>query len=188
MMSLWDALRMNMMISYQELVRTFPKTIAELTKERLRRAGKKVREDNPEWNGDIGFRVFKLDTSNIRPWEATAESLSQQLDAYISPIIEGRSEEDLLAELMLKRGIDLCVNVETRQFDGLTVSCVDGGKLFTCFTSQIPASCVEVLTKGIIDWHKSLKAGKDTVAIFLMTHLKITLLKQIFAPFWNNMA
>lgn len=144
-----------------------PKTIAELTKERLRRAGKKVREDNPEWNGDVGFRVFKLDTSNIRPWEATAESLSQQLDAYISPIIEGRSEEDLLAELMLKRGIDLSVNVETQQFDGLTVSCVDGGKLFTCFTSQIPASSVEGLTKGILDWHKSLKAGKDTVCYFL---------------------
>ncbi|QSD34078.1 site-specific DNA-methyltransferase [Pectobacterium brasiliense] len=141
--------------------------IAELTKERLRRAGKKVREDNPEWNGDVGFRVFKLDTSNIRPWEATAETLSQQLDAYISPILEGRSQEDLLAELMLKRGIDLCVNVETRQFDGLTVSCVDGGKLFTCFASQIPASSVEELTKGIIDWHKSLKAGKDTVCYFL---------------------
>lgn len=141
--------------------------VAELTKERLRRAGKKVREDNPEWNGDVGFRVFKLDTSNIRPWEATADTLSQQLDAYVSPILEGRSEEDLLTELMLKRGIDLSVNIETRQFDGLTVSCVDGGKLFTCFTSQIPASCVEVLTKGIIDWHKSLKAGKDTVCYFL---------------------
>ncbi|MGY6571270.1 site-specific DNA-methyltransferase [Klebsiella pneumoniae] len=100
-------------------------TISELTKERLRRAGKKVREDNPEWKGDVGFRVFKLDTSNIRPW------------------------------------------VEVRQFDGLTVSCVDGGKLFTCFTSQIPASSVEELTKGILDWHKSLKAGKDTVCYFL---------------------
>lgn len=144
-----------------------PKTICELTKERLRRAGKKVREDNPEWKGDVGFRVFKLDTSNIRPWEATAESLSLQLDAYISPIIEGRSEEDLLAELILKRGIDLSVNVETQQFDGLTVSCVDGGKLFTCFAKQIPASSVEELTKGIIDWHKSLKAGKDTVCYFL---------------------
>ncbi|HCB1723405.1 MULTISPECIES: site-specific DNA-methyltransferase [Enterobacteriaceae] len=142
-------------------------TISELTKERLRRAGKKVREDNPEWKGDVGFRVFKLDTSNIRPWEATAETLSEQIDAYVSPILEGRSEEDLLTELMLKRGIDLSVNIETRQFDGLTVSCVDGGKLFTCFTSQIPASCVEVLTKGIIDWHKSLKAGKDTVCYFL---------------------
>ncbi|HBB0685385.1 TPA: site-specific DNA-methyltransferase [Escherichia coli] len=142
-------------------------TISELTKERLRRAGKKVREDNPEWKGDVGFRVFKLDTSNIRPWEATAETLSEQLDAYVSPILEGRSEEDLLTELMLKRGIDLSVNVETRQFDGLTVSCVDGGKLFTCFTRQIPASSVEALTKGIIDWHKSLKAGKDTVCYFL---------------------
>ena len=142
-------------------------TISELTKERLRRAGKKVHEDNPEWKGDVGFRVFKLDTSNIRPWEASAETLSQQLDAYVSPILEGRSEEDLLAELMLKRGIDLCVNVETRQFDGLTVSCVDGGKLFTCFAKQIPASSVEELTKGIIDWHKSLKAGKDTVCYIL---------------------
>ncbi|EIK3167555.1 site-specific DNA-methyltransferase [Escherichia coli] len=141
--------------------------ISELTKERLRRAGKKVREDNPEWKGDVGFRVFKLDTSNIRPWEATAETLSEQIDAYVSPILEGRSEEDLLTELMLKRGIDLSVNIETRQFDGLTVSCVDGGKLFTCFTRQIPASSVEELTKGIIDWHKSLKAGKDTVCYFL---------------------
>lgn len=144
-----------------------PLYLSELTKERLRRAGNKVKAINPDWNGDTGFRVFKLDTSNIRPWEATAETLSEQIDAYVSPILEGRSEEDLLTELMLKRGIDLSVNIETRQFDGLTVSCVDGGKLFTCFTSQIPASCVEVLTKGIIDWHKSLKAGKDTVCYFL---------------------
>lgn len=144
-----------------------PRNIAELTKQRLRLAGKKVQEDNPEWKGDVGFRVFKLDTSNIRPWEASAETLSQQLDAYVSPILEGRSEEDLLTELMLKRGIDLSVNVETRQFDELTVSCVDGGKLFTCFAKQIPASSVEELTKGIIDWHKSLKAGKDTVCYFL---------------------
>lgn len=76
-----------------------PLKISEITKERLRRAGKKVREDNPEWKGDVGFRVFKLDTSNIRPWEATADTLSQQIDAYVSPILEGRSEEDLLTEL-----------------------------------------------------------------------------------------
>ncbi|KTH36439.1 site-specific DNA-methyltransferase [Klebsiella aerogenes] len=144
-----------------------PLYLSELTKERLRRAGNKVKAINPDWNGDTGFRVFKLDTSNIRPWEARAETLSEQLDAYVSPILDGRSEEDLLTELMLKRGIDLSVNIETRQFDRLTVSCVDGGKLFTCFAKQIPASSVEELTKGIIDWHKSLKAGKDTVCYFL---------------------
>lgn len=142
-------------------------TVSELTKHRLIESSKKVREETPDWNGDVGFRVFKLDTSNIRPWEATAETFSEQIDAYVSPILEGRSEEDLLTELMLKRGIDLSVNIETRQFDGLTVSCVDGGKLFTCFASQIPVSSVEGLTKGIIDWHKSLKAGKDTVCYFL---------------------
>ncbi|OQV39746.1 site-specific DNA-methyltransferase [Pantoea vagans] len=141
--------------------------ISELTKERLRRAAKKVREDNPQWHGDIGFRVFKLDTSNIRPWEANVETLSEQLDAYVSPILEDRSEEDLLTELILKRGIDLSVNVETRYFDGLTVSCVDSGRLFTCFASKIPVSSVEELTKGIIDWHRSLKAGKDSVCYFL---------------------
>ncbi|STV98051.1 type III restriction-modification system methylation subunit [Klebsiella pneumoniae] len=141
--------------------------ISDFTINRLLKAGEMLKNESSDWVGDIGFRVFKLDTSNIRPWEATAETLSEQLDAYVSPILEGRSEEDLLTELMLKRGIDLSVNVETRQFDGLTVSCVDGGKLFTCFTRQIPASSIEVLTKGIIDWHKSLKAGKDTVCYFL---------------------
>ncbi|HEN3635174.1 TPA: site-specific DNA-methyltransferase, partial [Yersinia enterocolitica] len=142
-------------------------TVAELTKERLRRAGKKVCDDNPEWNGDVGFRVFKLDTSNIRPWEASAETLSSQLDAYVSPILENRSENDLLTELMLKRGIDLSVNIETRQFAGLNVSCAEKGKLFTCFVPQIPTEAVEILAQGIIDWHKELKAGKETVCYFL---------------------
>ncbi|HBR5095989.1 TPA: site-specific DNA-methyltransferase, partial [Klebsiella pneumoniae] len=141
--------------------------ISDFTINRLLKAGEMLKNESSDWVGDIGFRVFKLDSSNIRPWEATAESLSEQIDAYVSPILEGRSEEDLLTELMLKRGIDLSVNIETRQFDGLTVSCVDGGKLFTCFANQIPASSVEELTKGIIDWHKSLKAGKDTVCYFL---------------------
>ena len=108
-----------------------------------------------------------LDTSNIIPWDGHKNSLFQQLENYASPIKQGRNEADLLIELMLKRGIDLSVNIESRQFDGMTVSCVDGGKLITCFASKIPASSVEELTKGIIDWHKSLKAGKDTVCYFL---------------------
>lgn len=144
-----------------------PAKISEITKERLRRAGKKVREENPDWQGDIGFRVFKLDTSNIRPWEASADSLSEQLDAYVSPILENRSENDLLTELILKRGIDLSVNIETRQFAGLNVSCAEKGKLFTCFVPQIPTEAVEILAQGIIDWHKELKAGKETVCYFL---------------------
>ncbi|REI76624.1 site-specific DNA-methyltransferase, partial [Klebsiella variicola] len=55
-------------------------TISELTKERLRRAGKKVREDNPEWKGDVGFRVFKLDTSKEG---ANKQVISSQADSLI---------------------------------------------------------------------------------------------------------
>jgi adenine-specific DNA-methyltransferase len=61
--------------SLTNLIKMEKKNITEI-KERLRRAGKKVREDNPDWNGDVGFRVFKLDTSNIRPWEATAKTFT----------------------------------------------------------------------------------------------------------------
>ncbi|MXC43546.1 site-specific DNA-methyltransferase, partial [Escherichia coli] len=103
--------------------------ISDFTINRLLKAGEMLKNESSDWMGDIGFRVFKLDSSNIRPWEATVDTLSEQIDAYVSPILDGRSEEDLLTELMLKRGIDLSVNIETRLFDGLTVSCVDGGKL-----------------------------------------------------------
>lgn len=143
------------------------KTIAKITAERIRKAGENIKSLSNSNALDTGFRLFSLDTSNIIPWDGNKDSLFKQLESYTSPIKQDRNETDLLIELMLKRGIDLSVNIETRQYDGLTVSCVDGGKLFTCFASQIPASSVEELTKGIIDWHKSLKAGKDSVCYFL---------------------
>lgn len=143
------------------------KTIAKITAERIRKAGGNIKSLSNSNILDTGFRLFSLDTSNIIPWDGHKNSLFQQLENYASPIKQGRNEADLLIELMLKRGIDLSVNIESRQFDGMTVSCVDGGKLITCFASKIPASSVEELTKGIIDWHKSLKAGKDSVCYFL---------------------
>lgn len=143
------------------------KTIAKITAERIRKAGDNIKSFPNSNTLDTGFRLFSLDTSNITPWDGHKDSLFQQLENYASPIKQGRNEADLLIELMLKRGIDLSVNIESRQFDGLTVSCVDGGKLIICFASKIPVSSVEELTKGIIDWHKSLKAGKDSVCYFL---------------------
>jgi len=58
------------------------RTISEITKERLRRAGKKIREDNPMFAGDLGFRVFKLDSSNIREWEPNRENLATTLEEH----------------------------------------------------------------------------------------------------------
>jgi adenine-specific DNA-methyltransferase len=143
------------------------KTIAKITAERIRKSGDFIRSASTFNSVDIGFRVFTLDTSNIIPWDGSEDSLFQQLENYASSIKQGRSQMDLLTELMLKRGIDLSVNIETKQFEDITVYCVDGGKLFTCFANQIPASSVEALSQGIIDWHKKLKAGKDTVCYFL---------------------
>ncbi len=61
-------------------------TIADLTKERLRRAGKKIKDENPMFAGDLGFRVFKLDSSNIRAWEPDRDNLEQTLvDSHRAP-------------------------------------------------------------------------------------------------------
>jgi adenine-specific DNA-methyltransferase len=93
-----------------------PRTIAELTKERLRRAGKKIREENPLFAGDLGFRVFKLASSNIREWDPNRENLAETLEASIEHLKTDRTEQDILFELLLKLGLDLCVPIETRIF------------------------------------------------------------------------
>ena len=93
-----------------------PRTIAELTKERLRRAGKKIREENPLFAGDLGFRVFKLDSTNIREWDPNRENLAESLEASVEHLKTDRTEQDILFELLLKLGLDLCVPIETRIF------------------------------------------------------------------------
>lgn len=142
-------------------------TISELTKERLRRAGAKVSADNPDWQGDTGFRVFKLDTSNIRPWSADAASLDAQMQASLSPLLEDRSQDDVMTELLLKRGIDLSVRLEVRDFDGLRVTCAGNGMLFTCLESHIPASSIEALASGLTTWHRELGGSADAVCYFI---------------------
>ncbi|MCK0187660.1 site-specific DNA-methyltransferase [Aeromonas hydrophila] len=144
-----------------------PRNIAELTKERLRRAASKVKADNPLFVGDTGFRVFKLDTSNIRPWSADAASLDAQMQASLSPLLEDRSQDDVMTELLLKRGIDLSVRLEVRDFDGLRVTCAGNGMLFTCLESHIPASSIEALASGLTTWHRELGGSADAVCYFI---------------------
>lgn len=96
-------------------IKDYP-TIAEITKERLRRAGKKIRAENPLFAGDLGFRVFKLASSNIRAWEPDRDKLAETLEASIEHLKTDRTEQDILFELLLKLGLDLCVPIETRIF------------------------------------------------------------------------
>lgn len=143
-----------------------PRNIAELTKERLRRAGTAVKADNPKWQGDTGFRVFKLDTSNIRVWNPKPDDLEATLFDHQDHLLEGRSEADVLYELLLKLGLDLCVPIEKRSIEGLDVHAVGGGVLLACLAEKITREQVESLAQGIIAWHKQLAPAGDTICVF----------------------
>lgn len=142
------------------------RTIAELTKERLRRAAAKIKADNPDWQGDTGFRVFKLDTSNIRAWNPNPADLEASLFDHQDHLLEGRSEADVLYELLLKLGLDLCVPIEQRTIAGREVHSVGGGVLMACLAEQITGEQVEPLAQGMIDWHKELAPAGDTTCVF----------------------
>lgn len=143
-----------------------PHTVAELTKERLRGAGAKVKTDNPMSSGDTGFRVFKLDNSNIRAWNPTPTDLAADLLAHEDHLIEGRSEYDILYELLLKLGLDLCVPIEQQQIAGKTVHSIGGGVLLACLTEQITRNQVEDLAQGIVAWHKAQAPASDSTCVF----------------------
>ncbi|MDP3608018.1 MAG: site-specific DNA-methyltransferase [Methylophilus sp.] len=143
-----------------------PRTIAELTKERLRRAARKIKEENPMFAGDTGFRVFKLDTSNIRAWNPDRDNLEQTLLDHEEHILPGRTEADIVYELLLKLGLDLCVPIESRTIVGKTVGAIGGGVLLACLAERIAAAEVEALTQGIVAWRKELAPAGDTTCVF----------------------
>ena len=143
-----------------------PLTIAELTKERLRRAGKKIKEENPLFAGDLGFRVFKLDSTNIREWDPNRENLAESLEASIEHLKTDRTEQDILFELLLKLGLDLCVPMEERSIAKKTVHSIGAGVLVTCLDESISRSDAEPLAQGILAWLKELNTAGDSTLVF----------------------
>ncbi len=143
-----------------------PLIISELTKERLRRAGDNIKNGYPEWNGDVGFRVFKLDYSNIRAWAPNSDNLEASLLDFEDHLLEGRSETDILYELLLKLGLDLCVPIEKRIIKNCEVCSVGGGVLMTCLAEQINSDIIEPLALGIVDWRKELTTAGNTTCVF----------------------
>lgn len=143
-----------------------PRFISELTKERLRRAGSKLMAENPTCSIDVGFRVFKLEKSNIRSWTPNPDNIEATLLVNREHLLEGRTEADVLYELLLKLGLDLCVPIESKTFAGNAVSSVGGGVLFTCLAEQINNNQVDALAQGIVDWHKELAPAGETTCVF----------------------
>nr|WP_047170001.1 site-specific DNA-methyltransferase [Sphingomonas sp. Y57] len=143
-----------------------PLNIAELTKERLRRVAAAVKADTPEFDGDLGFRVYKLAPSNIVAWEPEPTDLEGTLLANAEHLVPGRTEQDVLYELLLKLGLDLCVPIEKRDIGGKTVHSIGGGALIVCLADGLTKASVETVANGIVTWRNELAPAVDTRVVF----------------------
>ena len=135
----------------------FP-TIAEITKERVRRVIRKLNDEDVEkldldskQKLDRGFRVFKLAESNFKPWNADvphdAPTLEKQLDLHVDHIHEGRTSDDLLYEILLKSGFPLSTPVEDLKLVGKTIHSVAGGALFICLEGALTLDLIRSMAE-----------------------------------------
>lgn len=133
------------------------KNIAEISKERIRRAGKKILEDNKDKDGienlDTGFRVFKIDSSNIKDVFLAPDATKMDMfDSLAENIKEDRTAEDLLFGVLLDWGVDLSLPIECKKIAGKDVYFVDGNALAACFEENITEDFVKELAE-----HKPLR-------------------------------
>ena len=110
--------------------------------------------------------MFKLDSSNIKAWEPDPDDLEQYVLDHIEHIKEGRTEQDILYEVLLKRGLDLCAPVETRELVGKQVNAVADGELVACLAERIEPQEVEELSTGIADWISESSSASDSTVVF----------------------
>ncbi len=127
--------------------------ISDIGKERIRRVVKKIKEEHPEKSKemDLGFKVFKLDSSNIKSWDGNPENLNASLFDAVGNIKTDRTEEDVLYEILLKYGLDLTLPIEERIIEGKKVFNVGLGSLFICLADNITAKVAE----GIGQWKEA---------------------------------
>ena len=136
------------------------KTICEIGKERIRRAGKKIKEENKDKEGienlDIGFKVFKLDSSNLVKWDNTPttdeEEVKKRIQQSLFYLVDGRSDLDLVYEIMIKYGLSLTLPIEEREFDGVKAYIINHPdyKVLVCLQANITLSAVEEMDKETI--------------------------------------
>lgn len=142
-----------------------PRRLSEITKERIRRAASKI-IGMTNFAGDAGFRVFKLDSSNIRSWEPNPDDLPASLLDAAEHIRDGRSEDDILFELLLKLGLDLATPIENKTINGKTVQSIGAGALLVCLATSITQPEVEALALGIVAWHVEQAPAGETTVVF----------------------
>ena len=126
------------------------KNLCEVAKERIRRAGKKIKEKNADKEGidklDTGFRVLKLDSSNMQDVYYTPKEFTEQ-DLFADNVKPDRTAEDLLFQVMLDLGVELSATIEQRTINGKQVFFVNDNYLIACFDDNIAESTITEIAK-----------------------------------------
>lgn len=120
--------------------------IPEIAKERIRRAGKKIKEEHPDWKGDTGFRVLKLDSSNMENVFYTPAETTD-LTLFEDNIKLDRGDEDLLFQVMMELNIPLSEKIENTVLAGKTVWNVGEGYLMACFEPNVTEDTITAIAK-----------------------------------------
>lgn len=132
------------------------KTIADITKERVRRVINKMNNEDDgklDLQGgpqqDRGFRVFKLDTSNFRPWDGTrpetADGVVRQLELHIDHVLPDRSQADILTEILLKSGFPLSTKVEVIELANKQVFSIERGAMLICLEDNLTSDVIKAM-------------------------------------------
>ena len=125
-----------------------PHTICEIGKERIRRAGDKIKSEHPDAKLDTGFRVFRVDESNMEDVYYHPEELTQtMLGGMVSNIKPDRTDLDLLYACLLDWGVEISLSHTQEVIDGCTVHNVDNGALCACFDERVPLSVIDYMAK-----------------------------------------
>lgn len=146
------------------------KNICEIGKERIRRAGKKIKEENPltTQDLDIGFRVLKCDSSNMEDVYFTPkEYMDKQQSLFVDNIKKDRSDEDLLFDAMLKLDTPLSSKIEKISIAGKTVYNVAQGHLMACFDKNVTDEVITAIAKEMPSYFvmRDSSQADDSVAI-----------------------
>ena len=124
------------------------KNICEIGKERIRRAGDKIKSEHPDAKLDTGFRVFRVDESNMEDIYYHPEELTQtMLGGMVSNIKPDRTDLDLLYACLLDWGVEISLSHTQEVIDGCTVHNVDNGALCACFAERVPLSVIDYMAK-----------------------------------------
>lgn len=169
------------------------KNICEIGKERIRCAGENIKnevesnneqlkiDEEPKSVPDIGFKVFKLDSSNLKKWNPDFDNLELTLDYMINNYVPDRTEEDVIYEFILKMGLDLSSTIDVNEIDSKKVYSIGFGALMMCLDDNITVSVAE----GMVNMYKE-QAPETWKVVFkdngfaddcIKTNVKLTLIQ-----------